>query len=150
MNILKQIEELQKKIDELKAQCEKQEPMFELPVAGDFSYYVESDFSVKSFYIEIPASNTYSVNNFHYKDQAEACAKHFRDTFWFTRKAIEFADGYEFVAGAENYSAGYKTDKNHWCFAISHSFQSGCIYMTEESALKFCEWLDKHKPNGWK
>lgn len=153
MGILKQIEELQKKIDELKVQHEKQESMFKLPLNGKPFFFVGKSFSIgKCSY-----SSTYfselqvKINNaFTDKVQAKLCAKHLRDTFWFTRKAIEFADGYEFVVGVDNFYIEHAFDDMCWVDSVNSRYQNGSIYMNKESANKFCEWLNKHKPNGWK
>ena len=153
MNILKQVEELQKKIDELKAQCEKQEPIFELPAIDNEYHSINTFFSVDCNYYGMDAKGDSLIelnNAFTDKAQAEACAKHLRDTFWFTRKAIEFADSYEFVVGANNYYQSYMYSIGSWVTCSNSAYQQGTIYMAKESAVKFCGWLNKHKPNGWK
>ena len=87
-----------------------------------------------------------SYNYFTDEKQCKAVAKHIRESFLFMRKAIEFADGYEFEQGWSNF----------WCeldgreCEFEHEYTSGyqvptTIYMSEQNAILFAAWCNEHK-----
>lgn len=153
MTTAKKIEELRAKIDELEAQLKAEsEPMFDEIKFGDTYYFVGGRFiNTKDAYSVDSVDEERVKNNNAFKDekQAQACADYLKDRFWFVRKSIEFADGYEFVKNKHNHFVLFDTSINEWCYTINNYENRGSIYMTKESAIKFCEWLNKHKPEGF-
>ncbi len=153
MSTAKKIEELRAKIDELEAQLKaEQDPMFDDIYVGDDYLFICSRFNVSlSNHIghELDEEKLKIANAFKDKKQAQACADYLKDRFWFIRKAVEFADEYEFKRRNRNYYVFYNTGENKWGYDLNDDFNGGSIYMTEQNATKFCEWLNKHKPEGF-
>ena len=152
-----QIKELQDALTELQAKVNAKEvkPMFELPKKGDDYFAVNGIFNINNYIYgeDSEDEKLMAVNNaFTSEAQAKACADHLARNFWFIRKAIEFADGYEVVAGdgAANYCVEFNHAGEAWELDYDMNFQRDSIYMTKESANEFCEWLNEHKPNGWR
>jgi len=151
MNKLQRIEEMEKQPAALKKEIVvEDEPMF--PVIGDGNVYshVCNEFEVDSFTNVVDRVDKALIGNanaFTDEKQARACGDYLKDRFWFIRKSIEFADGYEFRINVNNFYPCFMGGK--WTLAYSYISKSNCIYMTEEAVNEFCEWLNKHKPNGF-
>ena len=101
-------------------------------------------FDSGEFYIQI--GNAFPLSQ---KEQAEVCAKYMRDTFWFVRKSLEFADGYAFKQGSKNWRVVYGYVSKEWQISLHTECKDpSTIYMSQENASSFKEWLKIHKPNG--
>ena len=140
------ITELQKEVDILEA-----DPIAVIERASkDQDYWLLNH----CFESEGTEENKDSVDARHYslynyftdEKQCKAVAKHIRESFLFMRKAIEFADGYEFEQGRFNF----------WCeldgreCEFEHEYTSGyqvptTIYMSEQNAILFAAWCNEHK-----
>ena len=155
MNKLQRIEEMEQQLAALKAEVEteKQEPMFPVIEPQQDYYFVNAVFAVgETFYgcsqdkLKICANNAYPESQ---KDLCKSVAKHMADTNWFIRKAIEFAQGYEFKPNTDNYCVMFNKKSKEW-IKSSHSilYVPTTVYMAKEQADKFISWLEKHKPEG--
>ena len=150
-----QIKALQEALTELKAKVAAKEvkPMFEVPEIGSDYYHVSARSVVQSAQYDNDYWDeelSFAGRAFTSQTQAQACADYLKDNFWFIRKAIEFADGYEFTTGASNSKVRFDNCDGEWQRGVDTFPQYGDIHMSERAAVKFCEWLNEHKPNGWK
>ena len=155
MNLEQEIKQAREALEKLIAKAEKKkEPMF--PEIGKFEkYYFASgggvvgnetndNYPFDLNYVKI--GNAFPLSQ---KEQAKACANYIKDNFWFIRKATEFAEWYEFRRGSQNWYLVYDEDDAKWSAYANRIFKSPLtIYMAEEDAEKFKEWLEIHKPNG--
>ena len=155
MNLEQEIKEAREALEKLIAKAEKKkESMFPEIEVLDRYYSVNGLGKVMAgkhgssgsdeFYIQI--GNAFPLSQ---KKQAEVCAKYIKDNFWFIRKALEFADGYEFQTIDESFYVYWSRYSNKWrarC-ALANVESTG-IYMSEQSSASFIEWLNIHKPNG--
>lgn len=161
MNIQKQIEQLEQTIykakselEELKQQTSKPKQIFERGEVGDDYWLVGAELCLsKSLEANHPVDGMrHSCANYYLekdKSIAERVAKYYQDNNWFIRKAIEFADGYEWVYGENNcYVYGYHAQ---YCIARHEvSKRQTTIYMAEENAEQFKAWLEECAPIGEK
>lgn len=153
MNKLQRIEEMEKQLAALKAEIETEsESMFPVINDGDNYCIMDNGFKVVSYTNDNDYYDRKFVSNanaFTDEKQAQACADYLKDRFWFIRKAIEFADGYEFADGGDNYSPVFDYNINEWILAYNSTCDGSAIYMNGDSGTEFKKWLNKHKPNGW-
>lgn len=144
------IKKAQEQIEELK----KPKTMFERGENGDKYCFINGKYKpLLTTDHHLCSDNIYYKNANYYleKDKhiAERVAKYYQDNNWFIRKAIEFADGYDFVEGKDNWFVCFDLNSEQWdtCFSMLIK-ETTVIYMTEESALKFIAWLEEYKPEG--
>lgn len=147
-NTQKKIEELEVKIAELEAELNKPKAMFER-AERQFDYtYVDDVFSVRSF-TERGTSvddKAYESTNYYLGTKlAEKVAKYYRDNNWFIRKAIEFADGYEWVTGGENHFV-IINQQNKYMVEDANCRNITDVFMSCENAQKFKAWLEEFAP----
>ena len=151
-----QLARVEKELAELKLKIEAEEkavePMFPaLSVNRDY-YYMGSGWDAdKDTFTRhgVDRARFDCGNAFTDKSQAKACADYLKDRFWFIRKAIEFADGHEFVNKGLNYKVVFDTESIKWDWLSNSAYDANDIYMTKENADKFIEWLNIHKPDGF-
>ena len=144
------IKKAQQQIEELK----KPKTMFERGENGDKYCFINGKYKPLLTADHHQCSDNIYYKNANYyleKDKhiAERVAKYYKDNNWFIRKAIEFADGYEFVEGGDKYFVYWNKDVRKWslCYA-SASKDPTTIYMTNENVQKFKAWLEEYKPEG--
>ncbi|GEM_PF-6168978 len=109
----------------------------------------EGEVSVDDWHTEKIIETLNNANLAMTQNEAMRVSKHLFSNIWFTRKALEFADGYKFREGDENISVAYDHNDKCWILVSSYSLEENRVYMTKENGYKFIEWLNKHKPNGW-
>ena len=156
-----QLARVEKELAELKLKIEAEEksvePMFPAVNHGDAYYLLSSYFSVLRDYNLRDYNSEHSVDRYRceassaFTDeaQAKACADYLKDRFWFIRKAIEFADGYEFGSKGNNYRVVFDAESIMWDWLSNSTYNTNDIYMTKVNANKFIEWLNIHKPEGF-
>jgi len=156
MNIQKRIEQLeqtinkaQSELEELKQETSKPKPMFERGDEGEAYHIIDEEYDVvDSIDTGVPLDDIrFKIANYYLeKDEhiAERVAKYYKDNNWFIRKAIEFADGYEWVKGGDNWCV-YINQYNYGLDAHQSTKVQTQIYMTRENALKFKAWLEEYK-----
>ena len=150
------LKELKAKLVELQAQIEAEEEsrkqMFWTPKLGEEFFYIDSDLLINSrvYRVDnsedckslIKANNTYEL-----RSDAEAVASHLRGAGWFTRKAIQFSNGYVWTNGYDNCSV--YLGRSGWDIAIDKHNNNGGVYMSWAQALQFAEYLNEYKPDGF-
>ena len=140
------IAELQKEVDILEA-----DPIAVIERASkDQDYWLLNH----CFESEGTEENKDSVDARHYslynyftdKKQCEAVAKHIRESFLFMRKAIEFADGYEFDNITDNCAVFFDAKRKIFTIPWYRNPKSPTtIYMSEQNAILFAAWCNEHK-----
>jgi len=157
MKIQKQIEQLeqtinkaQSELEDLKQEASKPKPMFERGDNGEKYYFVECTLDLEDTKERNQSMDDtlYNVSNYFLeKDKhiAERVAQYYKNNNWFIRKAIEFADGYEWKLGEKNCFIYYCKGKYHLSRQLDTKNPTE-IYMTEQNALKFKAWLEEYKP----
>ena len=83
-------------------------------------------------------------NYFTDKKQCKAVAKHIRESLLFMRKAIEFADGYEFVVSGDNCWCEFEGGEFGHDFTDEYQVPT-TVYMSEQNAILFAVWCNEHK-----
>jgi len=125
--------------------------MFDRVEDGEKYFYINDTFSVShtnedNYNID---NKLYDLANYYVeKDKhiAERVGEYYKNNNWFIRKAIEFADGYEWELGGDNWCVYIDAKgKNEVTKHASFNY-NGTIYMTKENALKFKAWLEECKP----
>jgi len=155
MNTLKRIEQLEKELAELKEQVvSKPEPMFEIPITESNYYTLCTDIQSGRFQLEIDCGFDSGIQDsspaiFVDDEECGKVADYLTKNFWFIRKAVEFADGYEFNKSLNNYQVYFDVENKIWNYLSMRTIQASAIFMSQENATKFIEWLNEHKPNGW-
>ena len=155
MNLEQEIKQAREALEKLIAKAEqKKESMF--PEVRKFERYyfvsvggVVGNETNDNYPFDLNHARTGNIFPTSQKKQAEACAEYLKDNFWFIRKAIEFADGYEFWQGGKNWYLMYDCACRKWRilnYVVCTSPTD--IHMSKEAAEKFKEWLEIHKPNG--
>ena len=138
------ITELQKEVDILEA-----DPIAVIERASkDQDYWLLNH----CFESEGTEENKDSVDARHYslynyftdEKQCEAVAKHIRESFLFMRKAIEFADGYEFVVSGDNCWCEFEGGEFGHDFTDEYQVPT-TVYMSEQNAILFAVWCNEHK-----
>ena len=151
-----QLARVEKELAELKLKIEAEEkavgPMFPALSFNRDYYYMGSAWGVdkdKFTRHGVDRARFDCSNAFTDKAQAQACADYLKDRFWFIRKAIEFADGYEFGSKGNNYRVVFDAESIMWDWLSNSTYNTNDIYMTKVNANKFIEWLNIHKPEGF-
>ena len=150
--LLNEISALQAEMDKLKTELEAPKSMIERAEDGGSYFYIDYSFTVsRGDETNNPVDKClFDMANYYLLQEielAEKVAKYYRDNNWFIRKAIEFADGYEFVDGNNNYYV--YVNKVTGSYGVNWSigvFNPVNTYMTKENAEKFKEWLEEYKP----
>lgn len=146
----KKIEELKEKIAELEAELNKPKAMFERAEVGNKYFFISSRCKTMDTRESLQLFNNdhYNATNYYLDEQlAEKVAKYYRDNNWFIRKAIEFADGYEWGDSGYSYCITIDTfDLEYRVVKLNHVKTIGEIYMTKENVIKFKTWLEEYRP----
>lgn len=149
------IEKMEAELVQMKDELEKIKPSKKMMfpyISGEFytpCVNYKGDADVDVWHTEEAVFDLNSANLAMTQNEAMRVSKHLFSNIWFTRKALEFADGYKFREGDENISVAYDHNDKCWILVSSYSLEENRVYMTKENADNFIEWLNKHKPNGW-
>lgn len=152
MKPIQKIEQLEKELAELKKELlAPEKPMF--PRVSRKCFTPDFNYTGKIIaYLWTSAENVKNLNKANLampQEEALLVGKHLYSNIWFTRKALEFADGYNFAEGSENCYVGYSTHSKEWVATTSRYYETSNIYMHPWAAEKFINWLNKYKPEGW-
>tara|TARA_R110000850_G_scaffold95716_1_gene200789 strand:+ start:115 stop:609 length:495 start_codon:yes stop_codon:yes gene_type:complete len=149
----KQIHDLQLKVTQWQKQIEalEAEPreVIHRVIVGGAYYIVDGTFNTVHIKDRGDPYDTIKYASYNYfadEKQCEAVAKHIGESFLFTRKAIEFADGYEYEFNAPNYLCAFAYNAN--VFIIDHEWtfkNPTTVYMSKENAKLFTDWCNEHK-----
>ena len=119
---------------------------FELPKLDSYYWSIDLDVCSKVTYENDNYDKERLANNnvFLNEKQAELVQEHLTNSFWFIRKATEFASKSE-----GTYSVFYNIDIHEWYVTnLLFSYNPTIILMSKEAAEKFEQWLDKFAPKG--
>lgn len=143
-----ELEQLNKCLDKIKQQASKPKQMIEKAERGSKYYFIDGELLVRSGIDGgyCTDDNRYNAGNYYLDKQfAERVAKYYRNNNMFIRKALEFADGYEWTKGNDNHCVGVGCG----AYEITCFYDSYCpteIYMSAQNAERFKAWLEDNMP----
>lgn len=148
---MKTIEQLEAEIAQLQQDLErlksKPKPIIERTKKYKYiTYHFEARSDTDYGYV---ADNKSHATYNYYPADGELCqrvADYLKRTHLFTRKAIEFAGGYEVNPNGCNYNVAYDYVLNKFVvnWFVDRRYPQ-VIYMSEKNAIKFAEWCNEHK-----
>lgn len=149
--MMKTIEQLEAEIAQLQQDLErlksKPEPIIERQKTYKF---INSYFGFGS-YVDTDGKEDracFAAYNY-YPDNCELCqrvANYLRKTHLFTRKAIEFADGYEYKPEMRNYFVIFNKDKDKFESVYdTTTYNPLNTYMFCRDSRNFADWCNEHR-----
>ena len=146
--LLKRVVDLETKIEEMPDEVVGCMPIIErtdkyTSVNSYFSTQTDTDRGYVNDNLRYENYNYYPADG----ELCEQVADYLKHTHLFTRKAIEFAQGYKFKTGGLNKYVYYcRHEKNKFSTGVNTYVEHPeVVYMTETQAKKFADWCNEHR-----